>query len=148
MNPVFENATIDDIPVLIEMVEEFYAHEGITFDYSKTKATLAEFISNEQLGRIWLIKYNQQLAGYCCLTLGYTLEFHGRDCFIDELYIKPPFQNKGIGSRTLAFIEEYAAKNTIKAVHLFVFDENQIAFHTYKKNGYVIRGGKIMVKKP
>ncbi len=92
------------------------------------------------------VKYKQQLAGYCCLTLGYTLEFHGRDCFIDELYIKPPFQKMGIGSHTLSFVEEYAANNKIKAIHLFVFNENKIATETYKKNGFVIRSGKLMVK--
>jgi len=36
------------------------------------------------MGRVWLIQYQGQVIGYVILTLGYSLEYGGRDAFIDE----------------------------------------------------------------
>jgi hypothetical protein len=42
--------------------------------------------------------------GYVGLTLGYSLEFEGRDAFIDELYFQEPFHGQGIGAKALAWV--------------------------------------------
>ena len=42
-------------------------------------------------------------VGYLVLTLGYSLEYGGRDAFIDEVYIRSSYRGRGIGTAALTF---------------------------------------------
>jgi ribosomal protein S18 acetylase RimI-like enzyme len=146
MNVVLNPAAEKDIPFILEMMEAFYKLDNIPYDEEKSRATLRDFITRQNAGKLWLIVRNDKIAGYCCLVFSYTLEYHGPDCFIDEIYIKPEFQNKGLGRKALSLLEQYAKDHHIRAMHLFVFDENKKAFDIYSKNGFIKRRGSLMVK--
>lgn len=139
-------ATSDDIPVILEMMVEFYRQEGIPFDADQSRKTLEDFISKKDIGEIWMIQAQNKPAGYCCMVLSYTLEYHGPDCFLDELYVKPEFQHQGVGSKVMQFVEIYARRQNYKAIHLFVFDKNKNAFDFYVHKGFKKRDGSLMVK--
>lgn len=49
------------------------------------------------MGRVWLIQHQSLAIGYVILTLGFSLEYGGRDAFIDEFYIQANYQGQGIG---------------------------------------------------
>jgi diamine N-acetyltransferase len=146
MMVTLDSATEQDVPNILQMMESFYAHEGIEFIEEKSRATLIDFMLKENIGKLWLIKNGEECVGYCCLIISYTLEYHGHDCFLDELFILPEFQNKGIGAEVLKLLSSYAAERGINAMHLFVFDENQKAFEFYQRNGFSKRKGSLMVK--
>ncbi len=59
----FELATTEDIPTLLEMMEEFYAIDHYPFHKEKNKNNLNIFLSNAELGRLWLIKMDHEIAG-------------------------------------------------------------------------------------
>jgi L-amino acid N-acyltransferase YncA len=146
MNIELNPASEKDIPMILEMMEDFYKNESIPYDEVKSRATLRDFIMRQNAGKMWLINRNDKVVGYCCMVFSYTLEYHGPDCFIDEIYIRPEFQNKGMGKKALSLLEQYAKDRGIRAMHLFVFDENKKAFDIYAKNGFTKRSGSLMVK--
>src|SRR6266498_1720249 len=96
-----------DVDDLLVMMREFYAHEQMPFDEAIARRALAAMLVNEAFGRVWLIQTASETVGYAVLTLGYSLEFRGRDAFVDELFVKPSHRGRGIGTETLRFIETY-----------------------------------------
>jgi GNAT superfamily N-acetyltransferase len=46
-----------------------------------------------------------ETIGYIVLTLGDSLEYHGRDAFVDEIYIRESHRGKGIGAQAIKFVE-------------------------------------------
>jgi GNAT superfamily N-acetyltransferase len=50
--------------------------------------------------------YAGEPVGYLVVTLGYSLEYGGRDAFVDEVYIRSTHREKGIGTAALTFAEE------------------------------------------
>jgi ribosomal protein S18 acetylase RimI-like enzyme len=70
------------------------------------------------------------------LTLGYSLEYHGRDAIIDELYIIEEYRGQGIGTRAIELAAKESRSLGIKALHLEVERKNTNAQHFYRKIGF------------
>ncbi len=86
-------------------------------------------------------------VGYIVLTFGYSLEFLGRDAFIDEFFLLPSHRGRGWGKKTLAFVEEQARHNHVRAIHLETVRTNDDAKRLYSKTGFVDRNHYLMSKR-
>lgn len=59
---------------------------------------------------------------------------------IHRFCVSPEYQNRGIGSRVLAHIEDQIRSMGYSSVRLDVFSQNPYALKLYEKNGYEKRG--------
>ena len=91
------------------------------------------------MGRIWLICSESQPVGYIAICIGYSIEFAGRDAFIDEMFIVPEQRAKGIGKAALGLVKSEAASLGIRALHLEVARTNERAKRLYASAGFVAR---------
>jgi diamine N-acetyltransferase len=98
MEPCFRVATDSDVDVLLPMMREYYAFDGHAFDEFRARTALLTFLREPSFGRAWLICDGQKPVGYIVLTFGYSLEFLGRDAFIDEFYLRPSHRGPRLGS--------------------------------------------------
>jgi len=145
-DPVFEPATSDEIEMLVAMMRELYAYDGLAFDEAIARRALMGVIDNETFGRVFLIRLGNEVAGYAVLTFGYSLEFHGRDAFVDELYLRNKYRGRGIGKRALQFLTEVCANEGVSALHLEVERENTSAQAVYRKFGFEDHDRYLMTK--
>jgi ribosomal protein S18 acetylase RimI-like enzyme len=127
-------------------MEDFYAIDGYPFDLEKMDFLLGKFISDSTLGRLWLIKSDEETAGYVCLTIGFSFEYGGKIAVLDELFIKTKFRNKGLGKKTLEFINLKAIEMEIAAIHMEVEGHNTRALDLYISKGYKTKGRKLYTK--
>lgn len=131
----FQLATLDTLNTLTGFMRQFYAHFNYSLDESKL-AAVEQLLQKPDYGRIWLIHYDQQPAGYAILTFGYSIEMHGRDALIDELFIDEQYQGKKIGEQTIKFIEQTCKELGIYALHLEVEYTNSAAHRLYQRLGF------------
>ena len=146
MEPSFRLATEDDATLLLEMMREYYAYDGHAFDAPKARIALLAFLREPSFGLAWLICEDSTPVGYIVLTLGYSLEFLGRDAFIDELYLRESHRGRGWGSRALSFIETEARRLSVRSIHLEVVRQNAAAKEVYRKSGYLDHDHYLMSK--
>ena len=139
-------AAIADLTLLLELVQEFHKTEKLAFDEKLDRDVLANFLADASLGQLWLIQQEDEAIGYIILTLGYSLEYRGRDAFIDEFYIRPNYRGQGIGSQTLAFVEDACRVWGVQALHLEVDFENSDAQRLYRRVGYQRHNRFLMTK--
>ncbi|MBZ0200431.1 MAG: GNAT family N-acetyltransferase [Ignavibacteriaceae bacterium] len=132
----FMLASTEMLGVLLTLMKEFYDLEQIKFYEEKLTKAVALMLGNRELGRIFLIKYDDEFVGYSVVTFGFSLEFFGRDALIDEIYVRENFRGKGIGSRLLKFIENLCREEKIYALHLEVNRINTKAQDLYRRMGY------------
>ena len=90
MTVEIEIASPPRVPVILDLMEQFYAEERYPFAREKARAALAPFLADPALGRAWLLRDGDAAVGYFVLTLGWSLEYGGRDAFVDELFVLPP----------------------------------------------------------
>lgn len=139
-------AAIADLAILLELVQEFHKCEKLPFDKNIDSDVLRHFLADESLGKAYLVEQENEVIGYIILTLGYSLEYRGRDAFIDELYIRPTHRGKGIGTQTLAFAEDACRDLGVRVLHLEVDFENLDAQRFYHRVGYQRHNRFLMTK--
>jgi GNAT superfamily N-acetyltransferase len=145
INLDFRLAQFIDIDPLMELVQEFYQFENMTFDEGVIKAFTA-LLSDEQIGMIWLICDRDRPIGYVALTFFFSMEYHGRCGLVDELYIREAYRGKGIGKKVFALIEEYLQSQKMRSLSLVVDFWNDRAEALYIKLGFCREKRHLMVK--
>ena len=140
-------ASTRDLPALLRMMRSLAEQPpAIPFDEDEVCVAFEKFLAHADLGQVWLLSLGEKPAGYVILTLGYSFEFRGRDAFIDELYIEPEFRRRGLGRRTMEFVEERARALGVNALHLEVDRGNDPAVELYRRTGYADHGRHLMTK--
>ncbi|MGH1362778.1 MAG: GNAT family N-acetyltransferase [Calditrichia bacterium] len=136
MTPFLQISTIKDLDTLVPLVKSYHQFEGISkTNEERNEAILPLLQADSSYGKVYLIQLGQEAVGYIALCYGYSIEFGGRDAFIDEFYLVEKIRGKKIGSRVLELIKIEAARLNIKALHLEVANSNQRAKKLYQSFG-------------
>ena len=134
--PSFRLAAEPDADALLEFMREYYAYDGHGFDEQQARAALVGLLGNASFGKAWLILDGATAVGYVVICFGHSLEWLGRDAFVDELYLREAYRGRGWGRAAMMFIEEAARREGIRTLHLGVVSGNDAALHLYRKLGF------------
>ena len=137
MDPVFELASVSDLETLIQLMGEFYAYEALSFDESAARSALQLILGNDSYGCVYLIGIDEAIAGYLVITFGFSLEYGGRDAFVDEIYLRAGYRGQGVGTKSLQFAEAVCREQGVKALHLEAERKNTSAQAFYRKAEFV-----------
>ena len=92
------------------LVAAFHKEEGVN-QAPKTRETAVQaLLNNPAFGEIWMIESGDELAGYVAFAFGYSIEFNGRDTFIDEIYVARDHRGAGLGTAALNKLKMRCAK--------------------------------------
>jgi ribosomal protein S18 acetylase RimI-like enzyme len=146
MDPIFHLATEADAELLLAMMREYYVYDGHVYDEAKARVALLTFLCEPSFGGAWLTCDAETPVGYIVLTFGYSLEYPGRDAFIDEFYLRESHRGRGWGRRTLEFVENEAQASDVQSIHLEVVRTNVTANEFYRRAGYADHDHFLMSK--
>jgi ribosomal protein S18 acetylase RimI-like enzyme len=132
----FKHITTADIETIVSLMEKFYAIDNYPIKSDVSKALFEEFISNQNLGKAWLIVSDNEIVGYLILTFVFSFEYQGKIAFLDELYVTETARGKGIGSEAIAFIKTESHKLSLKLIYLEIEPHNEKAQKLYLANGF------------
>lgn len=130
------NAQAADLPLVLELMQAYYAFDHLPFDRPKATTALRGLLDDDRLGRVWVILADDAAAGYIVLTLGYSLEYQGRDAFVDEVYLREAYRRQGVGRQVMALVEGECRALAVRALHLEVERENRSAQAFYRTIGF------------
>ena len=143
----FKPLVVTDIDTIVTMMKAVYAIDNYPIDKEKSKTLFQEFISNEDLGKSWLILSDQEIVGYVILTFVFSFEYQGKIAFLDELYLNEKARGKGIGSQAVTFVLEQSKKLSLQLIYLEIENHNQNAQKLYIANGFELHNRKLMTHK-
>ena len=140
----FKPLEIIDISTITQMMQDFYAIDNYPIDVEVAKNLFQEFISNEHLGKSWLIYTENEIVGYIILTFIFSFEYGGKIAFVDELFIKENARGKGIGKEAIQFIQTEVTKLSLKLLYLEVEPHNENAQKLYLAHDFELHNRKLM----
>ncbi|MFL6333855.1 MAG: GNAT family N-acetyltransferase [Pyrinomonadaceae bacterium] len=146
MEPSFRVADASDADVLVEMMRDFNAHEKIAFDEREVRAALAQLFANDALGLVCLMLLCEEVAGYLVIAFGFSIEFRGRDAFIDELFVRDEYRGRGLGTAALGYAEGVCRGRGVRALHLEVDHQNTRAQSVYRRAGFADHDRHLLTK--
>ena len=135
--PTFVPLDASRVEEFIGFVAAYYAFDSIPFDAETNRRGIQELISNPSYGRAWLIEHAGRAVGHVVLTFGFDLEFGGRQATVTELFIAEGSRSRGIGRRTLEFVESVLRAEGVRTLELQVERNNTKARALYERAGFV-----------
>jgi ribosomal protein S18 acetylase RimI-like enzyme len=144
MDVQYEIGKPEDLETFLELMREYYAYDGHEYDDAKARRALSKLLTVDQWGCAWLIRAGEAIIGYMVMCFGYSLEFGGRDAFLDEIYLREAYRGKGIGGQAIQYMVEDCRARGIKALHLEVMPGNARAIGFYERAGFENRGSSLM----
>jgi GNAT superfamily N-acetyltransferase len=143
----FRPARLADLDALLRLQRDYYAEDAYPFEAEAARAVWARLIADPSLGRTWVADESGDVVAYAVLTMGYSLEYRGRDAFVDELYVAPKARARGLGRAALAVLEEACAGLGVTALHLEVERGKDPAEGLYRRSGFVAHTRVLMTKR-
>jgi GNAT superfamily N-acetyltransferase len=134
------------VDTLVSLCRELNEHDGTPFHEERHRPAIAELIAHPEWGRIYLIEVDGEIAGYAVLVLGFSLEFGGRDAFLDELFVRAPFRKRGLGTAAIDYVSKVAQSLGVRALHLEVERSNIEAQEFYRKHNFQDHSRYLMTK--
>jgi ribosomal protein S18 acetylase RimI-like enzyme len=132
----FRLAQGSDADALLALMRGLYEHDRIAFDEAGARAAFSQLLADDRLGLVHLILLGGEVAGYVVLTFGFSLEFRGRDAFVDELFVKKESRGRGAGAAAVRFAEDLCRARGVRALHLEVERSNTRAQDLYRRAGF------------
>lgn len=142
----FREAQLQDIKGVLGLMAVYYKEEAYPFDPEAARAAVTSLLENNQYGALWVIGPQENITGYMAVTLGFSLEYRGRDAFIDELYIAEEARGQGLGAEAMRIAEEYCRANGVRALHLEVESHRKEALQLYTRWGFENHQRALMTK--
>jgi ribosomal protein S18 acetylase RimI-like enzyme len=137
----------NDVEALLDMMRQLYSEDASTpFVRAGHRHAVEELLATPAAGEIWIFEGAGMPIGYLVVTYGFSLEFHGRDAFVDELFIAASHRRKGLGRRALAIAEEACRQRGVRSLHLEVEIANDAAHELYRRGGFRDHGRRLMTK--
>ncbi|EIJ40020.1 GNAT family N-acetyltransferase [Galbibacter orientalis] len=133
----FKNIQEKDLPLVKEIYDWYIENSTATFHTQPISLDeLKELLYfDHHLYHSFLIYADEELAGYCFTTHFKKRQAYNRTAEV-TIYLKNGFGGKGIGKKTLHFIEEKAKNNGIKNLLGIITGDNTGSIALFSKCGY------------
>lgn len=136
MTVVIRQASVHDLPDLLDLMHEFYAEAGYSLNPDRARAAFLPLLASGQVGQVWLAELGGQVAGHLVLTFCYSMEYGGQSAFIDDLFVRPALRNRGVGRALVGHARTICEKAGVRAMHLEVARTNGPAQSIYRAVGF------------
>ena len=136
-----------DLDGLLAMQARFNASQGYAPDPARARAALASLLAEPALGAVYRIERGSESVGYVALCYGWSLEWGGRDAFVDELFVEEAARGRGVGRAALRAVVEEARRAGVRALHLEVETANTAGQALYRAEGFAGNERRILTRR-
>jgi GNAT superfamily N-acetyltransferase len=132
-----------DLERVVEMMARLYGGDSY-FSAACARDATAKLLGEPDIGGVWFIVVDGEIAGYMVLVLGYSLEFGGRYGLLDELFLEEAYRGRGIGKQAIAFAAQECRARGWSVMRLEVARANEPARALYTGAGFASDGRDLM----
>ncbi len=145
MNISYRKVKEGDRELYLTFMNEFYHSDAVLHPTDKALHvnTWNELMRSEEYLICYLFELEGEVVGYGLLSKSFSPEVGGTIIWVEEIYIREQFRNKGIGSEFLRIIEK---EHPCSRLRLEVEPDNKKATLLYKRHGYDVLPYMQMVK--
>ena len=125
----------EDKTEYLSLADKFYHTSGVmhTLPNEHFEVTFDTLLEDKTYGDIFVYEKDNKIVGYILLAKTFSQEAGGIVIWVEELYVLPEFEGKGIGS---ALFEYVLGNYKVARFRLEVEPDNERAVAIYKKHGF------------
>ena len=140
-----------DRGLLEELVRAYYTFDDHEYEPGLHGRALDAICAGDPNVRAWIVEDpkngKSEVAGYLILTIGFSMQYGGRDGFLDELFLTEAYRGKGLGRQVMTFLEAEVRRLGFHYLHLEVVKANERARRLYESMGWEETGCLLMSRR-
>lgn len=137
----------EDIPLLVDLMTEFYAESGYPLAASAATRLFGDVLGDRRLGTIWLVSDGADIAGYAVVVFSYSMEFAGLRGYLDDFFVRPAARNRGLGMAALEHIRAACKAQGVKVLLVETGPDDHPAQRLYRRAGFADIG-RVFLSQP
>ncbi|HET7292465.1 MAG TPA: GNAT family N-acetyltransferase [Vicinamibacteria bacterium] len=134
--PSLRRAAPEDAGGLLELMRAYYAEDAYPFDEVRSPAALMALLEDDRLGEVWLAAEGELPLGYVVICFGWSLEYRGRDAFVDEVFVERSARGRGLGRALVDHAIRRCRALGVRALHLEVERSKERTQALYRSLGF------------
>ncbi|MBN1798599.1 MAG: N-acetyltransferase [Spirochaetales bacterium] len=133
----FEKINRTHYKPITEIYNYFIRHSTATYHIRELSEqdVIAHFEISSASTEGFIIRNNKHLAGFC-LIRQYNKKQGYKYTYEITIYLKPGHAKQGIGTKTIAFLEQIAREKKVHVLIAGICTENSASISLFEKSGY------------
>ena len=133
---VIREAEINDIPAIINLINELADYEKLTHMVNISEAGLRNSLFGaDKFIEVYLAEYDDKIVGQALFFKNFSTFLGKPGIYLEDLVVKPEYRGKGIGKALLKKIIDLARERNYGRVEWAVLDWNKPAIEFYNSLG-------------
>jgi ribosomal protein S18 acetylase RimI-like enzyme len=136
--PHIEQATLEDLPQLTDLLYELFAQEGdFVPDRGKQMRGLRLLLEQPNRGRIFVLRQEETILGMINLLFTISTAEGGFVVLLEDVIVHRDFRGRGFGDMLLRHAIDYAKKKDFSRITLLTDRLNEQGQHFFREHGFV-----------
>lgn len=132
-----EPATIEDLPELVQLVEELMTLQAdFTPNTTAHEQGLSLILEQPHRGRIFVLRSESRIFGMVNLLFTISTAMGGMVVLLEDFIIHPDYRGQGFGSRMIDHVIAFAEKKNFKRITLLADKLESESQHFFQKHGF------------
>lgn len=139
MNKIkIRKATEKDTPLIYSLIKGIAEYEKLSNKVTATEEKIRETLfGDKSYAEVIIAEYENEPVGQALFFHNYSTFLAQPGIYLEDLFVKPEFRNKGIGKELLKSLVEIAKERNCGRVEWMVLNWNKPAIDFYKSLGAV-----------
>lgn len=134
---IIRDAESADIEVIDAFIKELAAYEELSHEVNYTISELTSELLNNKSAYCILAFYENIPVGFAVYFYHFSTFLAKRTLYLEDLYVKPAYRNRGIGKKLLQHLTFIAHRNKCGRMEWSVLNWNTPAIKFYKSIGAI-----------
>ena len=130
-------ANEDECPLILKFIKELADYENLLNEVVATEEILKESIFVNKKAQVVFGELNGEPVSFALFFNNFSTFLGRAGVYLEDLYVKPEYRNKGIGKIMLSFLGKVAKDNNYGREEWWCLDWNKSSIEFYKKMGAV-----------
>ena len=135
---MIRSATRDDVPVILDLIQQLADYERLADKVCATEQKLVDTLFGERpAAEVLLASADDEVVGFAVFFTNYSTFLAMPGIYLEDLFVKPHARGKGIGKALLARLAQTAVERDCGRVEWSVLDWNEPSIKFYEMLGAV-----------
>ena len=135
METAFRYAQEKDVALILTFIRELAEYEQLLDQVTATEELLEEWIFRQKKAEVLFLMEEEKEVGFALFFHNFSTFLGKSGIYLEDLYVKPAYRNKGYGKKILKKLASIALKRGCGRLEWWCLDWNQPSIDFYLSLG-------------